>query len=245
VRRFLECTFWDACHCFSQSILDLKRKRWYFNFFTFLRGAWLTVVMCSSQYKSITFHQIHIYGCRIIQTWRGSLNAPFHTCRGLGFGFSHVERDSLTQQATVVTQNILSSTSRGHWWVRWSFAHKLHRHFAFHLSVLLPPELLVGFLSPLPFLHCFLFPSGYWVAFGFVDCTLCTSDVWVGGATETVVWLDVVCCIDNCCNCFFSCSTRFVCAEPTIPLACGPSLCLVLSSMDRGASKKISYSKPD
>jgi hypothetical protein len=55
------------------------------------------------------------------------------------------------------------------------------------------------------------------VAFGFVNFTLCTSDVWVGGAAETVVWLAVVCCIDNFFNCFVSCSVGFVCAEPTIP----------------------------
>jgi hypothetical protein len=39
------------------------------------------------------------------------------------------------------------------------------------------PTLLVGFLSPLPFFHYFLFLLGYWVDFSFVDCTLCTSDV--------------------------------------------------------------------
>jgi hypothetical protein len=83
------------------------------------------------------------------------------------------------------------------------------------------------------------------VAFRFVDCTLCTSKVWVGGVAETVVWLAVVCCIDNFCNCFVSCSTGLVCAEPTIPSGCGLALCLVLSSMDHGASRKISYIKPD
>jgi hypothetical protein len=69
------------------------------------------------------------------------------------------------------------------------------------------------------------------VAFGFVDCTVCTSDILVGGAAKTVFWLVVVCCIDNCYNCFMSCSAGFVYAEPTIPSACGPSLCLVLSSI--------------
>jgi hypothetical protein len=83
------------------------------------------------------------------------------------------------------------------------------------------------------------------VAFGFIDFTLCTSDVWVGGAAERVVWLVVVCYMDNCCNCFISCSTGFVCAEPAIPLACGPTLCLVLSSIERGASGKIAYNKLD
>jgi hypothetical protein len=48
-----------------------------------------------------------------------------------------------------------------------------------------PLAFLVGFLSPLPFLfHCFFFPSGYWLAFGFIDFTLCTYDVWVGGTAK-------------------------------------------------------------
>jgi hypothetical protein len=108
-----------------------------------------------------------------------------------------------------------------------------------------PPTLSVGFLSPLPFFRCFFFPSGCWVAFGLVDCTVCTSDVLVGGKTKAVVWLDAVCCIDNCYNYFVNCSTGFVCAEPTIPSACGPTLCLVLSSIERGASGKMLYNKPD
>jgi hypothetical protein len=83
------------------------------------------------------------------------------------------------------------------------------------------------------------------VAFRFVDFTLCTSDIWVGGATETVVWLVVVCCIENCYICFLICLAGLVCVEPTIPSACGPTLCLVFSSMDRGASGKNVYSKPD
>jgi hypothetical protein len=83
------------------------------------------------------------------------------------------------------------------------------------------------------------------VAFGLVDYTKCTFDVWVGGATNAVVWLATECCIDNCCNCFVNCSTGLVCAEPTIPLACGPTLCLVLSSIDRGASDRMLYTKPD
>jgi hypothetical protein len=83
------------------------------------------------------------------------------------------------------------------------------------------------------------------VAFGLVDCTVCTSDILVGGAAKTVVWLATVCCIDNCCNCFVNCSMGFVCAEPTIPSACGLALCLVLSSIEHGASGKISYNKVD
>jgi hypothetical protein len=76
------------------------------------------------------------------------------------------------------------------------------------------------------------------VAFRFFNCSLCTSDVWVGGGAEIIVWLVTVCCIDNCYNYFVSCSVGFVCAEPTIPSACGPTLYLVLSSMDCGASEK-------
>jgi hypothetical protein len=83
------------------------------------------------------------------------------------------------------------------------------------------------------------------VAFGLVDCTVCTSDVLVGGATKAVVWLAVVCCIDNCCNYFVNCSAGFVCAEPTIPSACGPTLYLVLSSIEHGASRKMLYNKLD
>jgi hypothetical protein len=108
-----------------------------------------------------------------------------------------------------------------------------------------PGSIIGMFLSPLPFFRCFFFPSGCWVAFGLVDCTVCTSDVWVGGAAKVVVWLAVVCCIDNCCKCFINCSTGFVCDEPTIPLACGPALYLVLSSIERGASGKMLYNKLD
>jgi hypothetical protein len=83
------------------------------------------------------------------------------------------------------------------------------------------------------------------VAFGLVDCTVCTSDVLVEGAAKEVVWLAAVCCIDNYCNCFVNCSAGFVCAEPTIPSACGPTLCLVLSSIGRGTSGNMLYNKPD
>jgi hypothetical protein len=79
------------------------------------------------------------------------------------------------------------------------------------------------------------------VAFGLVNCTECTSDVWVGGAAKAVVWLAVVCCMDNCCNCFVNCSVGLVCAEPTIPSACGPTLYLVLSSIECGTSRKMLY----
>jgi hypothetical protein len=141
--------------------------------------------------------------------------------------------------------NFWASASRGHRWVGWSFAHKLHGCLTFCFSVLSSPTLSLGFLSPLPFFCCFFFPSGCWVAFGLVNCTACTYDVLVGGAAKVVVWLAVVCCIDNCCNCFINCSASFVCAEPTIPSACGPSLCLVLSSIERGTSGKMLYNKPD
>jgi hypothetical protein len=95
--------------------------------------------------------------------------------------------------------------------------HRLHRYFDFFFFVLPLPALSVGFLSPLPFFHYFFFASGFWVAFGFVDCTLCTSDIWVGGTTRLVVWLAAFCYIDNCCNCFDSCSVGFIFVEPTIP----------------------------
>ena len=141
--------------------------------------------------------------------------------------------------------NFWASASRGHRWVGWSSAHKLHRYLTFHFSVVSPPALLVGFLSPLPFLCCFFFPLGCWVAFGLVVCMECTFDVWVGGTTKAVVWLATECCIDNCCNCLVNCSVGLVCAEPTIPSACGPTLCLVLSKIDRGASRRMLYNRPD
>jgi hypothetical protein len=83
------------------------------------------------------------------------------------------------------------------------------------------------------------------VAFGLVDYTVCTSDILVGEAAKVVVWLVVVCCIDNCCNCFVNCSMGFVCAESTIPSACGPALYLVLSSIEHGAFGKMLYNKSD
>jgi hypothetical protein len=83
------------------------------------------------------------------------------------------------------------------------------------------------------------------MAFGLVDCTVCTSNVLVGGAAKEIVWSATMCCINNCYNCFVNCSAGFVCPEPTIPSACGPTLCLVLSSIERGASGKISYNKPN
>jgi hypothetical protein len=83
------------------------------------------------------------------------------------------------------------------------------------------------------------------VAFGLVDCTVCTSNILVGGAAKAVVWMVVVCCIDNSCNYFVNCSVGFVCVEPTIPSACGLALCLVLSSIERGTSGKMLYNKPD
>jgi hypothetical protein len=141
--------------------------------------------------------------------------------------------------------NFWASASRGQRWVGWSSTHKLHGYLSFCFFVVSPPALLVGFLSPLPFFHCFFFPSGCWVSFGLVDCTECTFDVWVGGAAKAVVWLATECFIDNCCNCFVNCSACLVCAEPTIPSTCGPTLCLVLSSIDHGASGRMLYNKPD
>jgi hypothetical protein len=141
--------------------------------------------------------------------------------------------------------NFWAFASRGHRWVGWSSAHKLHGYRAFHFSVVPSPALSVGFLSPLPFLHFFFFPSGCWGGFGLVVCMECTSDVWVGGAAKAVVWLAVECWIDNCCNCFVNFSVGLVWAEPTIPSACGPALCLVLSSIDHGASDRMLYNKPD
>jgi hypothetical protein len=141
--------------------------------------------------------------------------------------------------------NFWASTSQGHRWVGWSSVHKLQEYLTFHFLVLSPLALSLGFLSPLPFFRFFFFPSSYWVAFGLVDYTVCTSNVWVGGENKAVVWLDTMCYMDNCCNCFVNCSECLVCAKPTIPSACGPSLYLVLSSIERGASGKMLYNKPD
>ena len=123
--------------------------------------------------------------------------------------------------------------------------HRLHGYFDFLFFLFPPPTLSVGFLSPLTFFFYFLFLSGCWVAFGFFNFIVCTSNVWVGGASKTIVWFPDVCCINNCCNCFVSCSAGYVCAKPTIPSACGPTLCLVLSSIEHGASGKILYNKLD
>jgi hypothetical protein len=141
--------------------------------------------------------------------------------------------------------NFWASASPGKRWVGWSSAHKLYGYLTFHFSVVSSPALSMGFLSPLPFFCCFFFPSGYWVTFGLVDCMECTSDVWVGRAAKVVVWIATECCIDKCCNCFFNFSAGLVCAEPTIPSACGPTLYLVLSSIDCGASGRMLYNKPD
>jgi hypothetical protein len=138
-----------------------------------------------------------------------------------------------------------ASASQGHRWVGWSSMHRLQGYLAFYFLVFFLPTLSLGFLSPLPFFHCFFFPSSCWVAFGLVDYIVCNSNVLVGGATKAVVWLDIVCCMDNCCNCFFNCSAGLVCAEPTIPSACGPCLCLVLSNIECGASGKMLYNKMD
>jgi hypothetical protein len=141
--------------------------------------------------------------------------------------------------------NFWASGSQGHIWVGWYSTHNLHGYLSFLFSMVPSPALSVGFLSPLPFFRCFFFPSGCWVAFGLIVCMECTSDVWVGGVAKAVVWLAAKCCIDNCCNCFINYSAGLVCVEPTIPSACGPALCLVLSSIDRGASGRILYNKPD
>jgi hypothetical protein len=108
-----------------------------------------------------------------------------------------------------------------------------------------PTSIISGFLIPLTLLSLFFFPSSCWVAFGFLNCTVCTSNILVGGVAKIVVWLATMCCIENCCNCFVSCSVGFVFVEPTIPSACGPTLYLVLSSIERGISGKISYNKRD
>jgi hypothetical protein len=141
--------------------------------------------------------------------------------------------------------NFWASASRGHRWVGWSSAHKLQGYLAFHFLVFSPPALSLGFLSPLPLFHCFFFPSSCWGAFGLVDFTVCTSNVWVGGATKEVVWLADVCCMDNCCNFFVNFSMGLVCAEPMIPSACSLSLCLVLSSIECVTSGKMLYNKLD
>jgi hypothetical protein len=83
------------------------------------------------------------------------------------------------------------------------------------------------------------------VAFQLVYFSVCTSDVLVGEADKEVVWLVAVCCINNCYNYFVDCSAGFVCDEPIIPSTCGPALCLVLSSIERGTSGNISYNKSD
>jgi hypothetical protein len=106
-------------------------------------------------------------------------------------------------------------------------------------------SIIIGFFIPLTLLSLFFLPFRLLGGFVLVDFIVCTSNVWVGGETKAVVWLVVVCCMDNCCNCFVNCSAGLVCAEPTIPLACSPTLCLVLSSIECGTSGKMLYNKPD
>jgi hypothetical protein len=163
------------------------------------------------------------------------LGCPLPCLQRLELDFAHVEMDSSTPPVCCYVTNFWASASRGHRWVKWSSMHKLQGYLTFHFSVFSLPTLSLGFLSPLPFFRCFFFPSGCWVAFGLVDCTVCTSDVLVGGVAKAVVWLAAVCCMDNYCSCFVNCSTGLVCAETTIPSACGPTLCLVLSSIECGA----------
>jgi hypothetical protein len=62
-------------------------------------------------------------------------------------------------------------------------------------------SIIRGFFLPFTLLALFFFPLGCWLAFGLVGYTECTSEVWVGGAATTVVWLAAECWIDNCCNC--------------------------------------------
>jgi hypothetical protein len=105
-----------------------------------------------------------------------------------------------------------------------------------------PANIIIGFF--IPFFCFFFFLSGCWGAFGLVKYTVCASDVWVGGSAKVVVGMAIVCCMDNYCNYFVNFSMNLVCAEPMIPSACGPSLYLVLSSIERSASGKMLHNKP-
>jgi hypothetical protein len=62
---------------------------------------------------------------------------------------------------------------------------------SFHFSL---ANIVSSLFIPLTLLvFCFFFPSVCWLALGVVDCTLCTSDIWVAGAAELGVWLATVC----------------------------------------------------
>jgi hypothetical protein len=83
VGSFLEHPFRDACHCFSQLLLDMERNRWVFGFFTLLRSVWHSVIVCPSCYVGITFQNINIRGRGITRRQRGSLTTPIRVHRGL------------------------------------------------------------------------------------------------------------------------------------------------------------------
>ena len=112
------------------------------------------------------------------------------------------------------------------------------------LSVV-PASIIIGFFIPLTLLSFFFLPfrllGGLWVSRLYRVYFRCLGR----GSSQSSSLATAMCCKDNCCNYFVNCSTSLVCVEPTIPLACGPTLCLILSSIDHGASGKISYSKLD
>jgi hypothetical protein len=132
---------------------------------------------------------------------RGVPDFPHPHSKRLESYFSHVEMGSLTQQVVVAPITFGPLQVKGTGESDGPPCKGYIDTLTFSSLCCPSPALLLGFLSPLPFLfRCFFFPSGYWLAFGFIHCTLCTSDIWVGGTVEPEVWLAIVCCINNCCN---------------------------------------------
>ena len=149
--------------------------------------------------------------------------------------------------------NLEASSIWGHKWVSWSSLHNLQGNFTLRLDCLSLPafwvflSLLLAFLFLFPplrlFFAFFLFLRGYWLPFGFDDCTEGTFADWVGWdksvAFPNVDWL-----IDNWLTCFTTRSIGLVLVQPTMPSACGLGLILGLK-LDRGASGIILYKSLD
>jgi hypothetical protein len=141
--------------------------------------------MCPSRYISITFHHVNIHGRGITRRWRGVPDCPHPCSKRLESYFSHVEMGSLTQQVVVapITYGPLQVEGTGE---SGGPPCKGYTDTSTFSSLCFPRQHCCWVSYP-PYPSCFIvfsFPSGCWLAFGFVDCTLCTSDIWVGGTVN-------------------------------------------------------------
>jgi len=242
MRIFIEHTLGDVFYCLSHHLLNMERNRWVCVFFSLFTRLWNFVIWGSNHYMTIGSHHVDIFGWVITSRCGGSLIAPFSLNDVESWAmFFPCGNGFFGTTGYYCANRFYASTSRGHRLVGWYYVKRLHRYFIFILSDLHLPTLLLASLSPLPFLfHCLFFPSGWWFAFGFIECTLFMFDVWVGGIAEPEVWLDAIYCINNFWNLFDNRSIEFTCVEPKIPSAWGPNFFLALLRMDHGASRKIS-----